>query len=263
MNNDSDIAAPKLDGSDSIRTLLEDRGAWLKGSPLDIGAARLRLQLTQDIAENYQKFELLRDDLLNAPAAQRLTAMDADDEVRGALLEGLIRHHVVKLGSNGTLPYDTQSLRFLSGGWLEEMAWHAAVEAGAHEAVYGQVLGWKVDGYTGENEIDVIMRCDNRLTFVSCKALKAELNMTDKKHRNRLMDAVHEADNLADHFGRDDEKVAVLVSTDLFDEERGVVRYSALMGKAAVLKVRIISLEDLAWPKLVQAMQNLMKAEEP
>jgi hypothetical protein len=51
--------------------------------------------------------------------------------------------------------------------------------------------------------------------------------------------------------------VAVLVTTDLFDELRGVPRYNALMGKAAVLDVRIIPLEELQWDKLVQALAGL------
>ncbi len=242
----------------TIQNLLERRGAWLKGEPVDTTSVRKRMALARVIAENYQKFELLRDDLLNAPAAQKAAIADGDDAVRGMLLDELVKHQVVKLGNSGTLPYDNSSLRFLSGGWLEELAWHAAVEAGAHEAVFGQVLGWNFGGYAGENEIDMIMRSDASLTFVSCKALKSDLQMSDKKHRGRLMDAIHEADNLADHFGGANEKVAVLVSTDLFDEERGVARYSALMGKAAVLKVHIVSLENMEWPKLVGAMAELM-----
>ena len=76
------------------------------------------------------------------------------------------------------------------------------------------------------------------------------------------MDAVHEADNLADHFGREGEKVAVLVTTDLFDEIKDSPRYVALMGKAAVLDVKIIALEELDWHKLVQAMRDLLAEEK-
>ena len=86
--------------------------------------------------------------------------------------------------------------------------------------------------------------------------------MHDRKHRNRLMDAVHEADNLGDHFGKPGERVAVLVTTDLFDEDRNSVRYNALMGKAAILDVQIIALEDLGWDKLVAAIHNLFERSE-
>jgi hypothetical protein len=131
------------------------------------------------------------------------------------------------------------------------------MDAGADEAFYGQVIGWSVKGFTGENEIDLIMRKENSMGFVSCKALRSVLDMHDRKQRNRLMDAVHEADNLADHFGRPGECVAVLVTTDLHDEIRGVPRYNALMGKAAVLDVRLIPLEELGYDKLVTALGGM------
>jgi hypothetical protein len=242
----------------TIQSLLQRRGAWLKGETPDLSDARKRFELVRIIAENYQKFEMLRDELLSNPRSAADALSDQQDDIRGDLLGALVRHQIVKLVGGGTLPYDNQSMRFLSGGWLEEFAWHAAIEAGAHEAVFGQVLGWNFGGYSGENEIDVITRQDDRLSFISCKALKAELIMSDKKHRNRLMDAIHEADNIADHFGRENEQVAVMVTTDLHDEEKGTARYSSLMGKAAVLKVRLISLEDLGWPRLVNVMSEIM-----
>ena len=51
---------------------------------------------------------------------------------------------------------------------------------------------------------------------------------------------------------------AVLVTTDLIDEMRDMPRYTALMGKAAVLDVRIIALEELAWHRLVTAFSELI-----
>jgi hypothetical protein len=116
-----------------------------------------------------------------------------------------------------------------------------------------------VNGYNGENEIDVIFRHDDRLGFISCKALRSTLSARDRKHRARMMDAVHEADNLADHFGRPGERVAVLVTTDLFDDQNGAPRYEALMGKAAVLDVRIVPLEDMDWNKLTRVMRHLIE----
>ena len=72
------------------------------------------------------------------------------------------------------------------------------------------------------------------------------------------MEAVREADNLADHFGRQGAKVAVVVTTDLFDEMKNAPRYQALMGKAAVLDARVIALEELVWDRLVEAMRELL-----
>jgi hypothetical protein len=169
----------------------------------------------------------------------------------------LLKQKLVVKEEHGHAICEVAGRRYLSGGWLEELAWVAAMDAKADEAFYGQCIGWSVKGFHGENEIDLIMRRQGTLGFVSCKALRSELDMHDKKHRNRLMDAVHEADNLCDHFGKPGERVAVLVTTDLHDEIRGVPRYNALMGKAAVLDVRIISLEELGYDHLVAALAGM------
>jgi hypothetical protein len=245
----------------SINSLLGKRGAWLKGDPGDVSGALARSQLTRLIGENYIDFERVRDGVMASPLSggvkQPLGPPASDLE-----LDIVEMMRTAGILENGITVTETIGRKYLSGGWLEELAWLAAVEAGAEEAVHGQVLGWKVGKYSGENEIDLIARQGDVLTFVSCKALRSELDMKDRKHRNRLMDAVHEADNLADHFGRSGERVAVLVTTDLHDEVRGAPRYAALMGKAAVLDVRLISLEHLHWQELVTAMQGLWQEQE-
>ncbi|HHN73579.1 MAG TPA: DUF1887 family protein, partial [Thermopetrobacter sp.] len=168
------------------------------------------------------------------------------------------RHWLVRERQDRFHAADAAARRFLTGGWLEELAWLAAMEAGADEAIYAQGLGWRIGEYYGENEIDVIVRKSDQLGFVSCKALQSEFNSESKKHRNRLMDALHEADNLCDHFGREGERVGILVTTDLIDEARNQPRYMALMGKAAVLDVRIIPLEELEWDPLVAAIGEIV-----
>jgi hypothetical protein len=244
----------------TIERVLRERGAWLKGASGDEIGAAARAELTRLIGARYARFEALRDALMRlelattAAALEELAAaVDAKD-----ILEQMIDSELIVLTPSGHLLIDTRAKRYLTGGWLEELAWLAAISAGADEAIYGQVVGWEVKGYTGENEIDLIMRKGDALSFVSCKALRSELDINDKKHRNRLMDAVHEADNLADHFGEKGEKVAVLVTTDLYDEIRDSARYQALMGKAAVLDVRLIALEELVWDKLLDAFQSIL-----
>ncbi len=246
--------------SSTINGLLKQRNAWLKdirGSEVD---ARQREGLSRLIAENYTRFESLRDMLFNLANATTREEQEViyDNPQMAHLLSHMEMAKLIQEGQLGGVAVDTKARRYLSGGWLEELAWLAAVEAGAEEAIFGQVVGWEVKGYTGENEIDLIMRKGGKLAFVSCKALRSELDIQDRKHRNRLMDAVHEADNLADHFGQQGEKVAVVVTTDLFDEMKKTPRYQALMGKAAVLDVRVIALEDLAWDKLVGALRELL-----
>lgn len=246
--------------SSSIEKLLEARGAWLKSTKGDDHLARSRADFSRYIAHNYVEFERNRDEVLQLckledpmAIAARLAVPELADFVAGMGTMGLLQ-----LEQAEPFWMDGRLRRYLSGGWLEEFAWLAALQAGAHEAIHGQVIGWEFNGFTGENEIDLIMRFEDKLSFVSCKALRSELDANDRKHRNRLMDAVHTADNLADHFGKQGEKVAVLVTTDLYDEVKNTPRYHALMGKAAVLDVRIIALEDLAEQKLVKALRALM-----
>jgi Domain of unknown function (DUF1887) len=244
----------------TIESLLKDRGAWLKtvhGSPEQ---ALEHAPLSRLIASDYGLFEKVRDRIFKS----------TDDfmrhvEISPSTLDADGHHMITEFQKFGMVIRDAhdhaicevKGRRYLSGGWLEELAWLAAIQAGADEAIFGQVLGWQVKGYTGENEIDLIARRGEKLAFVSCKALRSELDISDRKHRNRLMDAVHEADNLADHFGRDGETVAVLVTTDLYDEVKKSPRYHALMGKAAILDVQLIALENLTWEKLIIAMQGL------
>ena len=216
--------------------------------------------LSRQIGAHYGNFEALRDALLRIEFATSPEALAGLAQTLGAvtLLDMMLHAELLNQTPSGHLFIDAKARRYLTGGWLEELAWLAAKSAGAEEAIYGQVVGWEVKGFTGENEIDLIMRRGDELSFVSCKALRSELDINDKKHRNRLMDAVHEADNLADdHFGEMDEKVAVLVTTDLYDELRDTARYHALMGKAAVWDVQLIALEELGWDKPVAAFQNI------
>ena len=249
--------------STSIKTILESRGAWLKATHGEPEKALANAALSHMIAENYPVFEKVRDHVFKATEdyIRRVPIAPSDlDQGSTEFIAAFEKHHMIIREPSGQAICETKSRRYLSGGWLEELAWLAAMEAGADEAVFGQVLGWEFKGYTGENEIDLIMRHGEALSFVSCKALRSELNSQDRKLRNRLMDAVHAADNLGDHFGKPGEKVAVLVTTDLFDEEHDVPRYIALMGKAAVLDVHVIALEDITWPRLVKAIADLIAA---
>lgn len=246
--------------SSTIEQLLKQRGAWLKKVRGDEAEALQRATLSRTIADDYMRFENLRDMIGNLALATTREEYDVIYErpEMARLLTHMEQSGLIREEQFGGVGVETKARRYLSGGWLEELVWLAAREAGADEAVFGQVVGWEVKGFTGENEIDLLMRKGARLAFVSCKALRSELDINDKKHRNRLMDAVHEADNLADHFGRQGEKVAVVVTTDLYDEMKNAPRYQALLGKAAVLDVRVIALEELVWDKLVEAMRELL-----
>lgn len=244
----------------SIAALLAARGAWLKGQGSSPDETIERRGLTRLIADHYTLFEQVRDRIFRSTeqfVRHAEIIPETLDPGGHEILAALLSHGLVRREPEGAEICELKGKKYLSGGWLEELAWLAAREAGADEVIHGQNIVWKVQSYSGENEIDLIARRMDTLSFVSCKALRSRLDGNDRKHRNRLMDAVHEADNLADHFGRPGERVAVLVTTDLFDEMKGLPRYGALMGKAAILDVRVISLEDLHWDGLVKAFADL------
>ena len=248
----------------SIAELLQQRNAFLKGCGGNENEVLSRHALLRMIGNDYRAFEPLRDLLLAGPGLDR-EARATLPEPAAAMLEYLRGHGLVGESEGRIRALDAAGRRFLSGGWLEELAWLAGMHAGAEEGLYAQCVGWEVKGFRGENEIDVILRKGSRLAFISCKALQSDFDTSNRKLRNRLMDALHEADNLCDHFGRDDDRVGVLVTSDLYDELRGDrPRYQALMGKAAIFDVRIIPLEELEWERLVQAMGDLIhgSAEE-
>jgi len=253
-------------GSDekhSIASLLASRNASLRGQSGDTKRAIDRSSLTHLIRQDYPAFEPVRDMLLKRHG--EIDISQESDEQGRLIIEKLVDHGLVEKADethiDSHITSHSEAKRYLSGGWLEEMAWLAAMEAGADEAVFSQNLQWSAKGYHGQNEIDLIIRKGERLGFTSCKAVNSEFNPDSKKQRSRLMDALHEADNLVDHFGGDGDRVAVLVTADLIDEVRDKPRYIALMGKAAVLDVRIIPLEELGWEALVSALGELIHDE--
>jgi len=234
-------------GDVGIRARLRARGAWLvEAGQGPIAEARVRADLSRAIADAYPAFEAIRDIALGRGEHRPLR--DA------ALVRLLAAHGLVEERSGRAVAADAAARRYLSGGWLEELVFMAAEAAGADEALVGQRVRWRAGGHEGENEIDVLARFVDRLAFFSCKALAAELEREDQAHRKRLMSALDEADNLMDHFGGPQDKAALVVSTDLFAEEARLVRYEQLHGKAAALRVSLISLEKLGWTDLVRAI---------
>ncbi len=243
----------------SIASLLSRRNAALKGESGDTGRAYKRAEVTHMIRRNYPAFEPIRDVVLKRHADDFRS--DGFNSHQLQIVEILMEHGLVSEDQDGHRASHGEAKRYLGGGWLEEMAWLAAIEAGADEAVFAQTLKWNARGYHGQNEIDLIVRKGTRLGFTSCKAVNSNFDSENRKQRNRLMEALHEADNLVDHFGRDGDRVAILVTADLIDELRNQPRYIALMGKAAVLDVRVIPLEELVWDKLVSALGELIHDE--
>ena len=236
-----------------IDDLIERSGAWLdKARTGDLPTARRHREASLAITNHYRAFERIRKRLFKGTVIpERL------DPVEACIVEALEAANLAGRTSDGAVRAMTaESRRFITGGWLEEISCLAAFEAGADEALYGQQIKWKIDGYWGENEIDVIARFNDRLAFYSCKAYGAAFRRSNDRSRKKLMEALHEADNLADHFGTKKSFVGLIISTDLYDEYRKKPKYGALFGKARALQVDLITLEDLKWDRLVEAMKR-------
>jgi len=235
----------------TIAELIRQKGAHLDPSRTgDIAQAQKNKQASIVIANHYRTFEKIRKRLFKGTILP-----DQLDAVSRCIIDEMLAADLLGKMQDGTVRTVTaQARRFVTGGWLEEIACLAAIEAGADEALYGQQIKWKVGDYWGENEIDVITRFGDRLGFYSCKAYSAHYRRSSDRSRKKLMEALHEADNLADHFGNKDAYVGLILSTDLYDEYARRPKYMALFGKAQALDVELITLEDLKWQRLVKAM---------
>lgn len=236
----------------TIQEIVASVGASLSSPPVTPdGFVSERAELSRAIASSYPAFETLRDGLLDRRSLEVHASHLPMLELAGS--SGLVHHATGtwRIGGN-------DARRYLTGGWLEEYVALAVRETGADEVLIGQKLRWREREYTGENEIDVLARFGSRLFMCSCKALKSALLPEDVRTRERLMHALHEADNLADHFAPSGGIVALAVTTDLMDERARLVRYQQLHGKAAVLGVSLMTLEHMPWPEIVKRLRLIV-----
>lgn len=242
----SPTASPPL----GIEARLRKRGAWFVDRGLEFDRAVDRAPASKAVAANFPVFEHVRD------AVVRMEDVVFSDPAALTLLDELLACAIlVEDGTLASASADTD--RYLRGGWLEELIGLAAIDAGADEVRIGQKVGWIAKGFEGENEIDTIARFGDRLVFVSAKALRSRLADGDVRHRERLMEALQEADNLVDHFGDPNSAVALVVTTDLWDERSREPRYEQLHGKAAALGVRLVTLETVQFESLVDILRKL------
>ncbi len=246
---------------DRIRTLLARRGAVLGHvRSMEPTETCQRVKLARAIAKRYRTFDVVRHILGAGNGDWEIEALPEGSE---EILQGLVEAGFASETDQGYVISQQQDhTRFLTGGWLEELAYHAILEAGADTALVGQKLLWEVQQYRGSSEIDVIARKGDRMLFVSCKSVKSELGPVEtapgRNQRKQLMEYLHETDNLTDHFGMPGDVAALVVTTDLIDESAGFkARYSALFGKALRLDVELITLEDVRWANLVARFRRV------
>lgn len=239
----------------TIESLLASRGADLLPASAALRELQARAELSKRIAAAYPLFEGLRDLVLD----RRVIELSAAHRPVLATME---ETDLVRRAGGKWQPSSNEARRYLTGGWLEEYVALAVAEIGADEVMSSQKIAWQSGTFRGENEIDVLARFGERLFFCSCKALRSTLAPNDVRTRGHLMDALHEADNLADHFAPDRAIVSLAVTTDLFDERFRSVRYEQLHGKASALGVHLLSGESLHWPVLLKTLRKIITTVE-
>lgn len=240
--------------STSIKRLLAERETFPDGDVRSHEDLQSRHKVARFIAENYRDFEPLRLHL----AGNRHSFTPRTEKQRQMLSFMCDRNLVQKVGESVFEAIDLDARSFFAGRWLEEYAYFAALAAGFDEVETGRKVRWRVGPDEGFNEIDLIARKDDRLLFVSCKAIKSDIDHS-KPVRDRLITYLHEADNIVDHFGGIDDRVALFCTADLYDEyHTNQSRFPPLTGKACVLDVEIFSLEDLSWNDIVPCFRRVM-----
>ena len=113
----------------TIESLWKARGAWPKAVHGDKVAAEANAPLTRRIADRYAVFEQVRDQVLRETddfTHRRVSERLPLPEGGQVIFDSLIAHHIIVPKSGGIHVADSGGRRYLSGGWLEELAFLAA-----------------------------------------------------------------------------------------------------------------------------------------
>lgn len=237
--------------SNTINSLLAKRGAKLSAKSNDNSRARARANDSKFLGEHFLGFDELRAHLCHPDHFPSLKNCCESDLVTSYLeSQGWIARTGEKTWS---VTEDPEIRSYISGGWLEEYAFLAHEAAGADEVYFGQEIEWRVGDVVGKNEIDVIARRGDLLSFTSCKTIQA--NKT-QGHMAQLRGFVTETDYWNIHFADDQGRALLVVTADFVDELNGNAhRYPQLMARASILNVTVAGLESLAWPRLVESIK--------
>lgn len=235
----------------TINSLLQKRHTQLKGKPGNVHLAKRRLIISKYIAENFIAFDDVRSHLFHRkqhPVIKR--PRRARHMIQYLKKQGWI----IATGPNTwSLNSKARINTYLSGGWLEELVYFAHLEAKCDEAYFGQAIEWQVNQVHGSNEIDVIARRGEVLSFTSCKTIAAHKS---PKHMSQLRQYLIETDYWNIHFANDEGRALLVVTADFIDEFKKRHRYPQLLSRSTVLDVTIIGLEKLKWPLLVKAIKE-------
>ncbi len=239
-----------------MKQLLAGRGVELKGevSSHEVERVLKWFPHARYIAENFEHFDHLRRNMMHK-------SKTGGPNVR-AVRRYLEDAGLIYSGSGGAaVPVSHDADMFLRGQWLEEYAFMAFCKAGADAVTFHQMIHWEIDGYEGDNEVDVIARIGNRLAFISCKALKPYPGASGSgNYRSTLVNFLNEIDNAQDQFGYPWDTAFLFTTVDLcLDNEDGQPKYGSLLGKARALDVFVLGLDDLCWRRLRPYMTKVVQ----
>ena len=156
----------------TIDELLAQRDVRRGDKTGDKQLARSRAVHSQFIAKNFEVFERLRAHLFH-PHHHPIFTLAQTAQALTAYFEQI--GWIKPAGNQRWRISNDDSIRvYLSGGWLEELVFLAHEEAGADEVYFGQEIYWVVNGIEGKNEVDVLARRGDVLSFTSCKAIRPD-----------------------------------------------------------------------------------------
>lgn len=234
----------------SIDGLLEQRGTHRVDSGGSHADALRRLEVSKLLAKNFEGFDEVRTHLLH-PSDFR-SIRNPSKQVKSSLNLMTDLGWIKSTGSNTFCFADdigSEVRWYLQGGWLEEYVYCAHLEAGVDEAIYAQRVEWQLGEVTGRNEIDVIARRGDVLSFTSCKTLRPEQRVGNTKI---LTEFLSETSYWDTHFSDNKGCALLVVTADFVDEiHMNKIRYPVVLARASILHVDAVGLEDLQWEKLV------------
>ena len=251
MNHEK--ASDKDRDMSTISALLQPFQTYLTPMRGDHDTAERRAAITRMLATRYLAWDQLRKHLFNPrqfpalPRNESVIALARQLSQFGWIHSSHPTHSVWQLDAASP-----DEIVYLRGGWLEEYTWLGYRAAGCDEAYFAQKVRWTVGDTEGDNEIDVIARRGNQLSFASCKSIRPEA----ESNGERMREFVHELLSWDLHFADTEAKTLLVTTADLIDETRGnLARHPTLLARATVYDLDIVGLEDLGWKRFVQAIE--------
>lgn len=208
--------------------LLARRNCALGPGTGDTDLARQRFPLNRFLWENFRVYDPLRRHLVSGDGQFHTGGATAREIVDRLVTEGYI---LPTSATTFTFGYP-EARRYLDAAWLEELAFMAVDHSGADACLFAQEIEWTLKRTEGSNEVDVIARKGNVLSFTSCKITR-HLYDPRQPFRERLLQFILEAAYWDSHFADDEGRAVVLVTTDLLDETRGNLERSPILARRA------------------------------